>query len=116
MHINSRFVAAAFGGFFLILCKFLPNSLEPGWFCTLALKSKLPDFLQKSFLDLQHVISSLNRWEKTGIRTTWARAGVSRRFHFMWEGSRLIARNSHERSIAENLSRSWSPRCCSMFL
>jgi hypothetical protein len=23
--------------------------MEPGWFCTLALKSKPPDFLQKSF-------------------------------------------------------------------
>jgi hypothetical protein len=38
------------------LCKFLPISLEPGWFCTLALKSKPPDFLQKTFLDPQHVI------------------------------------------------------------
>jgi hypothetical protein len=38
--------------------------LEPEWFCTLALKSKPPDFLQKSFLDLQYVISSLNRWQK----------------------------------------------------
>jgi hypothetical protein len=29
-------------------------------------KSKSPDFLQKSFLDPQHVISSLNRWGKNG--------------------------------------------------
>jgi hypothetical protein len=29
------------------LRKFLPISLEPGWFCTLALKSKPPVFLQK---------------------------------------------------------------------
>jgi hypothetical protein len=48
------------------LCKFLPISLEPGWFCTLALKSKPPDFLQKLFLGPQHVISSLNRWGKNG--------------------------------------------------
>jgi hypothetical protein len=66
------------------LCKFLPISLEPGWFCTLALKSKPPDFLEKSFLDPQHVISSLNKWEKTGIRTVWPRAGVIERCHFMW--------------------------------
>jgi hypothetical protein len=33
-------------------------------FCTLALKSKPPNFLQKSFLDSQYVISSLNRWRK----------------------------------------------------
>jgi hypothetical protein len=33
-------------------------------FCTLALKSEPPDFLQKSFLDSQYVISSLNRWGK----------------------------------------------------
>jgi hypothetical protein len=46
------------------LCKFLPISLEPGWFCTLAVKSKPPDFLQKSFLDPKHVISSLNKWGK----------------------------------------------------
>jgi hypothetical protein len=45
-----------------ILRKFLPISLEPEWFCTLALKSKPPDFLQKLFLDSQYVISSLNRW------------------------------------------------------
>jgi hypothetical protein len=32
----------------------------------LALKSKPPDFLQKSFMDPQHVISSLNRWGKNG--------------------------------------------------
>jgi hypothetical protein len=44
----------------------LPISLEPGWFCTLALKSKPPDFLQKSFLDPQYIISSLNRWGKNG--------------------------------------------------
>jgi hypothetical protein len=44
----------------------VPISLEPGWFCTLALTSKPSDFLQKSFLDPQHVISSLNRWEKNG--------------------------------------------------
>jgi hypothetical protein len=29
------------------LCKFLPISLEPGWFCTLALKSKPPNFFAK---------------------------------------------------------------------
>jgi hypothetical protein len=40
--------------------KLLPILVEPGWFCTLALKSQPPDFLQKSFLDPQHVISSLN--------------------------------------------------------
>jgi hypothetical protein len=34
------------------------------WFCTLALKSKPQDFLQKSYLDPQNVISSLNRWGK----------------------------------------------------
>jgi hypothetical protein len=45
MHITSCFVAAAYGGIFLILRKFLPNSLEAGWFCTLAVKSKPPDFL-----------------------------------------------------------------------
>jgi hypothetical protein len=44
----------------------LPISLEPVWFCTLALKSKPPDFLQKSFLNAQQVISSLNRWGKNG--------------------------------------------------
>jgi hypothetical protein len=49
------------------LRKFLPISLEAGWFCTLAVKSKPPDFLQKSFLDLQHVISSLNNRGKKGI-------------------------------------------------
>jgi hypothetical protein len=38
--------------------------MEPGWFCTLTLKSKPPDFLKKSFLDPQHVISSLNMWGK----------------------------------------------------
>jgi hypothetical protein len=54
------------------LCKFLLISLEPGWFCTLALKSKPVDFLQKSILDPQHVISSLNKWGKIGIRTAWA--------------------------------------------
>jgi hypothetical protein len=62
--MSSRFIAAAFGGYFWILRKFLPISLEPKWFCTLALKSKPPDFLQKSFLDLQYIISSLNRWWK----------------------------------------------------
>jgi hypothetical protein len=60
--MSSRFIAAAFVGYFLILRKFLPISLEPEWFCTLALKSKPPDFLQESFLDSQYVISSLNRW------------------------------------------------------
>jgi hypothetical protein len=29
------------------LCKFLPISPEPGWFCTLALKSKPPNFFEK---------------------------------------------------------------------
>jgi hypothetical protein len=53
------------------LRKFLPISLEAGWFCTLAVKSKPPDFLQKSFLDPQHVISSLNSREKRGFRTAW---------------------------------------------
>jgi hypothetical protein len=62
--MSSRFIAAAFGGYFWILRKFLPISLEPEWFCTLALKSKPPDFLQKSFLDSQYVISSLSRWRK----------------------------------------------------
>jgi hypothetical protein len=38
----------------------VPISLEPGWFCTLAVIRKAPDFLQKSFLDPQHIISSLN--------------------------------------------------------
>jgi hypothetical protein len=51
MHISSRFVAVAFRDILSILDKFLPISLEQGWFCTLALKSKPPDFLQKSFLD-----------------------------------------------------------------
>jgi hypothetical protein len=55
---------AAFGGYFWILRKFLPISLEPEWFCTLALKSRPPDFLQKSFLDSQYVISSLIKWRK----------------------------------------------------
>jgi hypothetical protein len=40
--------------------------LEPGWFCTLALKSKPLDFLKKSFLDPQHLISSLNSRKKRG--------------------------------------------------
>jgi hypothetical protein len=62
--MSSRFIAAAFGGYFWILRKFLPISLEPEWICTLALKSKPPDFLQKSFLDSQYVISSLSRWRK----------------------------------------------------
>jgi hypothetical protein len=62
--MSSRFIAAAFRGYFWILRKFLPISQEPEWFCTLALKSKPPDFLQKSFLDSQYVISSLNRWQK----------------------------------------------------
>jgi hypothetical protein len=62
--MSSCFIAAAFGGYFWILRKFLPISLEPDWFCTLALKSKPPDFLQKSFFDSQYVISSLNRWRK----------------------------------------------------
>jgi hypothetical protein len=55
----------------------VPISLEPWWFCTLALKSKPPDFFQKSFLDLQHVISSLNRWGKHGNPH---RLGASRSF------------------------------------
>jgi hypothetical protein len=62
--MSSRFIAAAFEGYFWILRKFLPISLEPEWICTLALKSKSPDFLQKSFLDSQYVISSLSRWRK----------------------------------------------------
>jgi hypothetical protein len=35
-------------------------SLEPGWVCPLALIRRAPDFLEKSFLDPQHVISPLN--------------------------------------------------------
>jgi hypothetical protein len=62
--MSPRFIAAAFEGYFWILRKFLPISLELEWFCTLALKSKPPDFLQKLFLDSQYVISSLNRWRK----------------------------------------------------
>jgi hypothetical protein len=42
-------------------CRFYWNR---GGFCTVALKSKPPNFLQKSFLDPQHVISSLNKWGK----------------------------------------------------
>jgi hypothetical protein len=68
---------------FSILHKFLPISLELGWFCTLAQKSKPPDFLQKLFLDPQHVISSLNSREKGGLRTAWPRAGVFMHRHFM---------------------------------
>jgi hypothetical protein len=49
------------------LRKFLPISLEAGWFCTFAVKSKPPNFLQKSFLDPQHIISSLNNRGKKGI-------------------------------------------------
>jgi hypothetical protein len=62
--MSSHFIVAGFGGYFWILRKFLPISLEPEWFCTLALKSKPLDFLQKSFLDSQYIISSLNRWRK----------------------------------------------------
>jgi hypothetical protein len=51
---------APFGGIFWILRKLVPILLEPGWFCTLAVIRKVPDFLQKSFLDPQHIISSLN--------------------------------------------------------
>jgi hypothetical protein len=64
------------------LCKFLPISLEPGWFCTLALKSKSPDFLQKSFLDPQHVISSLNRWGKHGNPQRLGASGSFRALSF----------------------------------
>jgi hypothetical protein len=49
------------------LRKFLPILLEAGWFCTLAVKSKPPGFLQKSFLDPQHIISPLNSRGKKGI-------------------------------------------------
>jgi hypothetical protein len=45
--MSSHFIAAAFGGYFWILRKFLPISVEPEWFCTLALKSKPPDFFAK---------------------------------------------------------------------
>jgi hypothetical protein len=57
------------------LRKFLPISLEQGWFCTLALKSKPPDFLSKSFLDPQHVISPLNIREKRGTPHRLAASG-----------------------------------------
>jgi hypothetical protein len=56
--------------------------LEPGWFCTLALKRKPPDFLQKSFLDPKHVISSLNRWEKNGNPHRLGASGSSRALSF----------------------------------
>jgi hypothetical protein len=65
------------------LRNFLPISLEAGWFYTLAVKSKPPDFLQNSFLDPQHVISSLNSMEKRGFRTAWPRARVFVRHYFM---------------------------------
>jgi hypothetical protein len=45
---------------FWILRKLLPISLEPGWVCPLALIRRATNFLQKSFSDPQHVISSLN--------------------------------------------------------
>jgi hypothetical protein len=51
-------------------------------------KSKPANFLQKSFLDPQYIISSLNRWGKKGIRTAWARTGVFGRCHFMWVSNR----------------------------
>jgi hypothetical protein len=76
--MSSCFVTVAFGGIFWILCKFLPISLEPRWFCTLALKCKPPDFLQKSVLDPQHVISSLNGW---GKNRNLHRLGASGSFH-----------------------------------
>jgi hypothetical protein len=56
----------------------LPISLELGWFCTLVLKSKPPDFLQKLFLDPQHVISSLNSREKRGTPHRLAVSGSFR--------------------------------------
>jgi hypothetical protein len=57
------------------LRKFLPISLEAGWFCTLVVKSKPPDFLQKSFLDPQHIISSLNSRGKKGTPHRLAASG-----------------------------------------
>jgi hypothetical protein len=59
-HISSRSIPETFGGIFWILRKLLPISLEPGWICTLAVIRQAPDFFQKSFLDPQHVIFSLN--------------------------------------------------------
>jgi hypothetical protein len=60
------------------LHKLLPVSLEPGWFCTLALKILPPDFLQKSFLDPKHVISSLKNRGRNGSPH---RLGASGSFH-----------------------------------
>jgi hypothetical protein len=60
IHISSHFVVAPFRGIFSILRKLLPISMEPGWFCTLAVIRQALDFLQKSFLDLQHIIYLLN--------------------------------------------------------
>jgi hypothetical protein len=60
------------------LRKFLPISQEAGWFCTLAGKRKPPDFLQKTFLDPQHIISSLNSRGKKGILH---RLAASESFH-----------------------------------
>jgi hypothetical protein len=60
------------------LRKFLPISLEAGWFRTLEVKSKPPDFLQKSFLDPQHVISSLNSGRKKGTPHRLAASGSIR--------------------------------------
>jgi hypothetical protein len=56
--------------------------MELGWFRTLALKSKPPDFLQKLFLDPQHVISSLNSWEKRGTLHLLAASGSFRASSF----------------------------------
>jgi hypothetical protein len=64
------------------LRKLLPVSLESGWFCTLALKNQPPDFLQKSFLDPQHAISSLNNRGRNGSPHRLGASGIFRALLF----------------------------------
>jgi hypothetical protein len=107
MHISSLFVAAAFGGIFWILCKFLPILLEPVWFCTLALTSKPRDFLQKSFLDPQHVISSLNRWEKNRTPHRLGASGSFLVFSFHAGLKSGVSNSKNQKNARQHLS----PRC-----
>jgi hypothetical protein len=84
------------------LGKLLPILVEPGWFCTLALKSRPLEFLKKSFLDPQHVIYSLN-FDREG--ETPHRLGASGSFCALsWHaGLKLTVTNSKKSKNARTL-------------
>jgi hypothetical protein len=60
IHISALVLSLKLQSYFLDFTQVPADLAGTGVVCPLALIRRAPDFLQKSFLDSQHVISSLN--------------------------------------------------------